>query len=49
MILLTGSSGLIGSYFYKKYKKNIIISLDNNEKHLRNGFQINKDLFKKLI
>lgn len=44
MILITGSTGFIGSYLINNFTKNIITDLNHQNKSLRNGFQLSKEL-----
>ncbi len=48
MILLTGSSGFVGSFLRDKFKNSFLTSLGDTKNSLRNGFEINKFLYEKL-
>ena len=44
MILITGSTGFIGTYLIKNFSKDIIPNLTFQNKPLRNGFKLSKEL-----
>ena len=48
MILITGSTGFIGTYLINNFSKDIISNLTYQNKPLRNGFQLSKELCKDL-
>jgi dTDP-4-dehydrorhamnose reductase len=48
MILITGSTGFIGTYLINNFTKDIITDLTHQKKSLRNGFQLSKEVCKDL-
>ena len=48
MILITGSTGFIGTYLVKNFTKDIITNLNHQNKYQRNGFQLSKEVCREL-